>query len=168
MKWVTITFLILAASVSFTLLPGCNTQDASQTEQPTESTHPIYDYFSAVLLLESDAIRVEIYFPDTSSNRVIIEREDPRFSEIIQHLKNCISGSVTQKTKVIVENGVTETVHLTIPYAYGHFLDFKLKDGTIMHFNVSDEVWFETEETIYNAIYEPAFKDFLNTILPRT
>ncbi len=167
MKWFKITLLILVAAVSLALLPGCNLQDASQAEQPTESTHPIYDYFSAVLLLESDAIRVDIHFSEPI-NMVIIEREDPRFSEIIQHLKNCISGSVTQKIKVIVENGVTKTVQLTIPYAWGHFLDFELQDGAVMRFNVSDEVWFETEETIYNAIYKPDFKDFLNTILPRT
>ena len=175
MKGVKLTFLILVASVSFALLPGCTPQDTSQpeqstqqTEQPKKLTHAISGYFSAVLLLESDAISVEIHFPDASSNRVIIEREDPRFAEIIQHLKKCISGSITQKTKVIVENGVTKTVHVAIPYAYGHFLDFELQDGAKMRFNVSDEVWFETEETIYNAIYKPAFKDFLNAILPRT
>jgi len=128
----------------------------------------IYDYFSAVLLVESEAIGVEVFFSDDSSDKVFIGKEDPRFAEILLYLKNCTSGSTTQKTQTIIEDGVTKTVHITIPYAYGHFLDFELQDGAKMRFNVEASVWFETDETIYNALCEPAFGDFLNTILPRS
>ena len=143
----------------------------TQTEiYTTRLTDNIFGYMDAVLLAEKHAIGIKLHHYVYTDTKIFIDREDSGFSAIINYLKNCVSGRINFKTMTTVDNGITKTVDITIPYAYGYFLDFILSDGTVLSFDAaSNTVWFETEDTIYNAaILDPSFVDFLEVVLPIT
>ncbi|MFC1865372.1 hypothetical protein ACFLYB_01495 [Chloroflexota bacterium] len=168
MKSVFLSVSLMLIMLSFA---ACNpsTSPTTTTKTVENSAHSINSYFSAVLFLENDAIRVNVGFYNADKgNPVFLERGDQRYTELLQYLKDCSSGKVTSKFRTTVTNGVTKTIHITILYGHNRFLDFTLSDGTTMRFTVADEVWFETFDTIYNAkYYGSTLSDFLENILPR-
>jgi hypothetical protein len=160
--------LIACSSDSSDILTHKTGQDASQTELSNNLQESISGYFTALLVAENYAANVNIgFYNSDKGNSVLLKKDDPHFTDLLHYLKDCSSGSVTPKITTTVTNGITETIHITVLYSHDRFLDFSLTDGTILRFSVSDEVWFETDDAIYNAkYYGTEFSDFLDTILP--
>lgn len=97
---------------------------------------------------------------------ITISASDSRVSSIQKYLSEAVLKGMTLKTRTMVENGVTSTVSVTIPYPYGYFLTFELKDGSEIRFNcATDNIWFETDEAIYQATFSSDFHAFLDNLI---
>lgn len=131
-----------------------------------EKTFDLPNGFSeAVEKVSLDSVRVEIR-DVVSGKSIVVDRGDPRFEEVLGYLKTSPLKKITHKTKTIVEENQTATVSVTIPYPWGRVLYFELKDGSKIWFNCATEnVWFETDQAIYQASFDPVFRAFLDEIL---
>jgi len=130
-------------------------------------TDSIDDYLSAVLLLEGYADRVDIgYYPEGNELvSVVLQKDDSRFTELLQILKDCTQYKILPRYTTTIENGVTETITITIDYGRYPCFHFVLTNGDTMSFSLSDYVYYENDNAFYLASYnEIDFNDFLLTI----
>jgi hypothetical protein len=133
------------------VLAGC-----SETASDISSTidNP-YTFSEAVAAIQA-APDLTISLRDLPA--INLPASDLSMQEVQRYLKDPVLGSTTLKTQTIVENGVTKTIQVTIPYAYGYILTFGMEDGSEIWFNCSgDTVWFETQEAIYQASFSSDF-----------
>ena len=120
------------------------------------------EFSEAVRKITSDSISLEIE-SYVSGKKLMIDRNDPEFEEILQFLSDASAVRVVSKTQ-LVDN---QAVEVTIPYPYGIFLTFRSKDEAEVWFNSvsSGELWFESDEAIYNVSVNPSLNDVLNQLL---
>src|SRR3989304_7853354 len=112
-------------------------------------------FASAVAMVNQDSSSVEV-MEWTTGNKVTFTRGNPNFTEILRLLSTSTTKQITSESDIVVENGKTVTVQRTIPYPMGFIMTFDLKDGSKVKFNVtSDNIWFETDEAIYQASGSP-------------
>lgn len=130
----------------------------------TKETTRVTDEFSeAVRRVVSDSISLEIE-EAYSGKRLVIDRSDPELAEILQYLNAASTVRIIPKTTVVGN----QTVRVTIPYTYGIFLTFKLEDGSEVWFNLSKrDLWFESDEAIYEVSVDLSLNDVLNQLLSR-
>ncbi len=150
-KWLSLIVLGLALILAVPALTGCtdNSPSVSLTEPELNG------FASAVAMVNRDSISAEVT-EWTTGNKVTFTRDNPNFTEILRLLGASTTEQVTSESAIVVENGKTVTVQRTIPYPMGFIITFDLKDGSKVKFNVtSDNIWFETDEAIYQASASP-------------
>lgn len=127
--------------------------------------------FSSVIEKVGHSYAVQVTSSISSESRkfVTIDKNDTRFKEIIQYLNNSKVNAVTLKTGVVTRGNLTTTTSVTVLYSLGNYLTFMLWNGSTVHFTYEHEnIWFETDQAIYQMSFDPAFKVFLNTIITTT
>ncbi len=142
------------------------------TNTTTTLTHQSDNDFSAAVakVVHSYAVQVTSGTSLESRKLVTIDRNDPRFKEIVQYLNSSKVKAVTLKTGGVVTKGnLTTTVSVTVLYPLGNYLTFMLWNGSTVHFTYDrEDIWFETDQATYQVSFDPAFSDFLNTIVQAT
>lgn len=135
----------------------------------TTTTMSVNDFSTAVEQVNHNSLRV-VVLDSGSEQKVVMNNTDPRFENLLQHLNNSSLMKTIPKTTTIVEGNRTTTVTtVTIPYPWGYVLTFELKDGSTIWFNCATEnIWFETDQAIYQASFDPAFNTFLNNVTQET
>jgi hypothetical protein len=102
----------------------------------------------------------------SANQSLVLNNSDPKFEVLLQHLNNSSLLRTMLKTRTVVEGNRTTTTSVTVPYSWGIILTFELDDGSTLRFNCAqDDIWFETEQAIYQASFDPAFNIFLNIVL---
>ncbi len=126
---------------------------------------PRDEFAESVLKVARDSVRLEIA-RYASGKTVSLTRDTPEYGPIVTALKSSATQQVTSKTTVVIENGTPKRIDVTIPYARGIILTFKLNDGTELKFNcTSSDVWFETDRATYQASVNPDLMPFLERLL---
>jgi hypothetical protein len=141
------------------VLTGCN-----ETVSDISSTidNP-YTFSEAVAAIQT-APNLTISLRDLPA--INLSASDQSMQKVQHYLKDSSLKSTLLKKRTTVENGVTRTSEVTIPYAYGYILTFGMEDGSEVWFNCSeDTVWFETEEAIYQSSFSSEFSSFLDELL---
>jgi hypothetical protein len=156
-KFVWVCSIVLALSI--VSLTAC---DGQKSNPDTISNSNIS--FSAAVVRIQDALTLKISFHDL--HEINLSASDLNMQNIRQYLKESVLKNTTLKMRTIVENGVTTTVEVTIPYAYGYFLTFELEDGNKLWFNCAgEEIWYETDDAIYQASCSADFGAFLGELM---
>lgn len=139
----------------------------TQTTTTTVTTHTSDGFSSAVAKVgRSYAVQVASGISSENEKLVTIGRNDSRLNVIVQYLNSSKVKAVTLKTATITEGNRTTTVSVTIPYSLGNYLIFMLWNGSTVHFTYTwEDIWFETDQAIYQMSLDPAFRAFLSTIL---
>ncbi len=103
----------------------------------------------------------------STGEKIVLKRNDPRFNDIQTFLLNAVVQKVTNKTAILNENGITQTVSVTVPYALGYILTAKFNDNSEICFNYeSENIWYETEENhIFQVTSVSQFGNLLDSIL---
>jgi len=134
---------------------------ATQPAAPPASTPTSLTVSEAVGKATSDSVRLEME-ELASGKGLVIDRDDPEFGEILHYLNDASTMRVVAKTTVVNN----QTVSVTVPYPYGVFLTFKLNDGSEVRFDsTSSELWYESDEAVYEASVDPGLYDMLNQLL---
>ncbi len=142
-------------------IAGLTACDAQKSNPGTISNSNIS--FSAAVVSVQEAVNLKVSRDMQAINLLAYE---PSMLRIQQYLSRAVLKNTTLKMKEIVENGVTTTVEVTIPYAYGYFLTFELEDGTELWFNCAgEEIWYETDDAIYQASCSADFGAFLGELM---
>ncbi len=150
-KWFSLITLGLAVILAIPALTGCTNNAVS----PTSIIEPVDEFALTVAKVNQDSTSVEIT-EWTTGKKSALTTHNPDFTKILQFLSASTTKQVTSKSATVVENGKTVTVPRTIPYPMGFIMTFDLKDGSKVKFNVtSDNIWFETDEAIYQASVSP-------------
>lgn len=140
------------------VLAGC-----SETVSDISSKIDNPSNFSEAVTAIQDAPELMISHYD--SPEINLASSDQSMQEVQRYLKDSILKSTTLKTQTIVENGVTKTIQVTIPYAYGYILTFGMEDGSEVWFNCSgDTVWFDADDAIYQSSFSSEFSAFLERL----
>jgi hypothetical protein len=150
--------LLLVPALSIVSLTAC---DAHKSDPGTISGSNMS--FSAAVVHVQDAANLKL---SRDMQIINLSAYEPSMLRIQQYLSQAVLKNTTFKMRTIVENGVTKTVEVTIPYAYGYFLTFELEDGTELWFNCAgEEIWYETDEAIYQASCSADFGVFLGELM---
>jgi len=115
------------------------------------------------LVSNAEKLEVEYY---VTGERVLVDKGDPVFNEVLNLLKSSTLRKVTRKT-IVIGNG---TGYVTIPYPYCYLLTFELRNGTKLKFNLIPEgtIWFEIKEAIFEVKVDPKLVRLVRGILSRT
>jgi len=149
--------LILAASA----LGGCTATSTSLTS----ASESVDEFALALTRVNQDSISVEVK-KWTTGMKVIVLEDDTNFSKVLEYFNASNTKQITSKSATMVENGKTVTAQRTIPYPMGFILNFCLKDGSKVESNVtSDNIWFETGESIYEITVDPDFFPYLENLM---
>ena len=135
-----ITGLFLGIISSTIFYPGTKTTTFSRSDE--------LEWREVVNLLLANSKKLEIEHCVTDA-RASIDEEDPMFKKILDFIESSTLKKATKKV-IVIEN---RTCYVTIPYPYGYFLTFELRNGSKLKLNVVPEgtIWFETETTIYEV-----------------
>jgi hypothetical protein len=162
-------FLALVLSVS--ALSGCALPAKSLTVLPSSalsSSAPVASEMNTDMSFEMAIQEIQdastLVISGMSKPVLTIAAADPRMSSIQKYLSEAVLRVTTLKTRMMVENGVTSTVSVAIPYVWGYLLTFELNDGSQIRFNCSDSIWFETNAAIYQASSSDDFSVYLNEL----
>ncbi|MCL2678940.1 MAG: hypothetical protein FWF18_01370 [Dehalococcoidia bacterium] len=146
------TMVIGALVFAMVASSGCSS--SATANAPVQS-------FSVAVEQIQHTTKLTIYNYSASSRSVTLSENDSNLLLI----KRCLAESSLQRTTgkfaTVVDNGVTTTVQVTIPYAIGYILVFELNDGSQIRFNSGTSIWFETDK----AIYEGSFSADLQALL---
>jgi hypothetical protein len=153
-KWLSLITLGLALILAIPSLTGC-TSNAPSSTSTMEPGYQLDEFAAFVAKANQYSTSVEI-MEWTTGKKTVLTKDSQDFTEILRLLKASTTKQVTNKSANMVENGKTVTVQRTIPYPMGFIMTFDLKDGSKIKFNVtSDNIWFETDEAIYQASVNP-------------
>lgn len=127
----------------------------------TEAASLSMDYIRAVQNISSSAIGLTIK-AYTSDRQILVNKERPEFGSIIDYVKG---SKLTWSQPRFVENDAKKT-EVAIPYAIAFVLEFPLSDGSSIVFDYgTDQLWFNTKETIYSASVEPGLYQILDKLV---
>jgi hypothetical protein len=111
------------------------------------------------LLENSKKLEIEHY---VTGEEAFINKSNFLFNDIINFIKSSTIRRITSK-KITIGN---ITTYVTIPYPYGYFLTFELKDENKIKFNlVGNILWFETESAIYEIEVNSNIENIIEGIL---
>jgi hypothetical protein len=117
----------------------------------------------AKALRDSNTLDVLRY---STGRTVRLTRDDSRYDTLAGSLRASTTQNVTNKSTVVIENGTPKTIDVTVPYALGIVLTFKLGDGSELKFNcTSRNVWFETDRAIFQASVSADLGPLLDKLL---
>jgi hypothetical protein len=107
---------------------------------------------------------VEIQW-ELSSNKFTLKNDDPKYAQLLDFISSSSIERTIYKQKPTVINSTPTTIHITVDHPYGYITRFKLKDSSTLRFDCAQEnMWFQTEDAIYQASMSQEFYKFLTEL----
>jgi len=113
------------------------------------------DFTASLAKVEQASVSVEVLKYATGKT-VTLDRGTTDYSTLLTLFRASSTTQVTNKTATVIENGKPTTIDVTVPYAYGIILTFKMTDGAEVKLDcTTDHIWFETDQAIFQASISP-------------
>jgi len=124
------------------------------------------DGFTASLAkVQQASISAEVLNYGTGK-QVTLNRGTSDYSTLLKLLRASNTTQVTNKRTTVIENGKPTTIDVTVPYAYGIILTFKMTDGAEVKLDcTTDHIWFETDQAIFQASISPELYPMLEAMV---
>ena len=122
------------------------------------------DFATSIARVRQEGVSVEIQW-ELSSNKFTLKNDDPKYAQLLDFISSSSIERTIYKQKPTVINSTPTTIHITVDHPYGYITRFKLKDSSTLRFDCAQEnMWFQTEDAIYQASMSQEFYKFLTEL----